>query len=77
MKTIAEFVMELARNEELRALYHSDPRRAAEDFGLEGEKLELILAGNLRNVRIKIEGELEVDGETISFFTIWWFKQAD
>lgn len=77
--TIAEFLIELARNEELRARFESDPRAAAEEFGVEGDKAQLLAAGRLRDLRIRVEGEIEVDGETISFFTIWWFlpKQSD
>jgi len=79
VKTIAEFLIELSRNEELRAQFEEDPRAAAEGFGVEGEKVELLVAGKLRDLRIRIEGEIDVDGESISFFTIWWFgpKQSD
>lgn len=78
MRTIAQFLIELARDDELRTRFESDPRAAAEEFGLEGEKVELLVAGKLRDLRIRVEAEIEVEGETISFFTIWWFKeQAD
>lgn len=76
MKTIAEFLIELARNDELRARFESDPRAAAEEFGIEGEKVELLVAGTLRDLRIRVEAEIDVDGELISFFTIWWFLKS-
>lgn len=76
--TIAEFLIELSRNEELRMQFESDPRGAAEAFGLSGDKLELLVAGTLRDLRIKVQAEIEVDGELVAFETIWWFrKQAD
>jgi hypothetical protein len=78
VKTIAEFLIELSRNEDLRAQFESDPRAAAEAFGVEGPTLDLLLSGQLKNIRIKAEADLVVEGETVSFFTIWWFrKDAD
>lgn len=73
--TVAEFLIELSRNEELRAQFESNPRKAAEAFGLKGEKLELLAAGTLRDLRIKVEAELDVDGEIVAFETIWWFRR--
>lgn len=79
MRTIAEFLIELARNDELRERFERDSRAAVEEFGLSGEKADLLVAGTLRDLRIRIEAEIEVDGETVSFITIWWFlpKSAD
>lgn len=75
MRTIAEFLIELARDDELRERFESDPRATAEEFGLEGEKVELLIAGKLREMRIRIEAEIEVEDETVSFITIWWFRK--
>lgn len=78
MRTIAEFLIELARDDELRARFETDPRAVAEEFGLEGDKVELLVAGKLRDLRVRVEAEVEVEGEIISFITIWWLKeQAD
>jgi hypothetical protein len=74
--TLAEFLLALANDRELLARYEADPRAILDEFGIEGETANLLLAGKLRDLRVKIEGELEVDGETVSFFTIWWFRQG-
>jgi hypothetical protein len=72
--TIAEFLLALATDPELRARFESDPESVLSDQGIEGDKARLLLAGTLRDLRIKIEGELDIDGEIIAFETIWWFR---
>ena len=72
---ITEFLLALANDPELLARFGSEPREVLEELGIEGETASLLLSGKLRDLRLKVEGELEVDGEVVAFSTIWWFKQ--
>lgn len=72
--TIAEFLIALANDENLRARFDSEPREVLAEFGIEGERASILLAGKLRDIRVKIQVEIEVDAEIMVFETIWWLK---
>ena len=67
---IVEFLLALARDEELRARFESDPRAVLDELEIEGERANLLLAGKLRDLRVKIQAEFEVDGEIVAFITV-------
>jgi hypothetical protein len=73
---ISEFLLALANDPELLARFDSEPREVLEQFGITGETASLLLAGKLRDLRVRIEVELEIDGELAVFETIWFFKKS-
>jgi hypothetical protein len=73
---ISEFLLALANDPELLARFDSEPREVLEQFGITGDTASVLLAGKLRDLRVKVEVELEVDGEIAFFETIWFVKKS-
>ena len=70
-----EFLLALANDADLLARFESDPREVLEEFGITGDTASLLLAGELRGLRVKIVYELEINGEIVAFETIWWIRK--
>lgn len=68
--TIGEFLLALATDRELLERFGRDPRSVIENADLGDQQRELLLAGELRELRIKIEAEINVGGETLFIHTI-------
>ena len=70
-----EFLLALANDPELLARFESEPEEVLVQFGITGGAASLLLAGELRGLRVKIVYELEINGEIVAFETIWWIRK--
>jgi len=68
--TIAEFLLALATDPGLRARFDNDPESVLKEHQITGPKAQVLLAGRLREIRVRVEAELELDGEVVVFHTI-------
>ena len=69
--TVAEFLLALARDSELLLRFADDPERVVKESGLSEAQRKLLLSGNLRELRVKIKAEIEIDGEMVAFHTVY------
>jgi hypothetical protein len=69
--TVAEFLLALARDDELQLRFQEEPERVIKEAGLSEAQRNLLLAGDLRELRVKIKAELEIDGEMVAFHTVY------
>ena len=70
--TIAEFLLKLARNDELLQRFKDNPEEILRhEKDLDHEQLALLRAGRLVDLRVKITAEFEVHGETVAMHTIY------
>ena len=68
--TVAEFLLKLAQDPECFARFKKDPPAVLEEHGLSPSQAGLLLAGDLRKLRVTLEFELDVEGEYIAMRTI-------
>jgi hypothetical protein len=68
--TIAEFMLALATDEELRREYLADAEGAARKRGLDPNQLRLLQSGDLVGIRVEVTVELDVSGERVAFSTV-------
>jgi hypothetical protein len=70
--TLSQFLLRLASDPELFEKFAAAPNK--EDFLREQEvdehALHFLLSGNLRNIRVHIQAELEIDGDFYSIGTV-------
>lgn len=59
MATIAEFLDDLAADDDLQHEFELHPKRVMDQRGLDAEQQALILGGDLSELREAIEGETE------------------
>ena len=64
--TVAEFLLKLAQDPECFARFKKDPPAVLEEHGLSPSQAGLLLAGDLRKLRVTLEFELDVEGEYIA-----------
>jgi hypothetical protein len=69
--TVAEFLLALARDSELLLRFVEEPERVVKESGLGETQRKLLLSGNLRELRVKITAEIEIDGEMVAFHTVY------
>ena len=69
---LTEFLLRLASDPELlqRFAGTDDKEGFLREQGLEGHALQFLLSGDLKSLRVHIEGELEIGGELYSFGTV-------
>lgn len=71
---LTQFLLRLASDPELLQRFVGTEDKEREGFlrelGVEGHALQFLLSGDLRSLRVHIEGELEIDGELYSFGTV-------
>lgn len=68
--TLGEFFLKLATDPEFLALYQGDAESALRQAELSDVHRALLLAGDLRELRVKLVAELEVEGERMSIGTV-------
>ena len=69
--TIAEFLLALATDSDLLRQFVEEPEAGVREAGLGKAQRALLLSGNLRELRVKIKAEFEVDGERVAFHTVY------
>lgn len=71
--TIAEFFYRLATEPRLLGRYNEDAESflCDEEFGLDADQRALLLSGNPRELRIKINAEFHVEGQTVAYSTVY------
>jgi hypothetical protein len=69
--TIAEFLIALATDDELLRKFAEEPEGIAREAGLSEAQRNLLLSGTLRELRVKITAEFEVEGEIVAYQTIY------
>jgi hypothetical protein len=69
--TVAEFLLALARDSELLLRFTEEPERVVKESGLGDAQRRLLLSGNLRELRVKITAEIDIDGEMVAFHTVY------
>jgi hypothetical protein len=70
--TIAKFLLKLAGNDELLQRFKDNPAEVlGDEKHLDPEQLALLRAGRLVDLRVKIDAEFEVHGETVAMHTIY------
>jgi hypothetical protein len=69
--TVAEFLLALARDSELLLRFTEEPERVVKESGLGETQRKLLLSGNLRDLRVKVIAEIEIDGEMVAFHTVY------
>lgn len=69
---LTEFLLRLASDPELvKSFAATDDRQAfLREQGVDEQALLFLLSGDLRELRIRIEGELEIEGDLYSFGTV-------
>jgi hypothetical protein len=70
--TIGEFFIKLACDSEFLARYTADRESILREAGLSDAQRALLSSGDLRQLRLKIKAEFDVEGETVAFSTIHW-----
>jgi hypothetical protein len=74
--TIAEFLLELAKDEKLLKQFRADPAKfLTAQKKLTAKQRALLGAGKLVDLRVVIDAEFEVAGETIAMHTIYGTPQ--
>jgi hypothetical protein len=68
--TLADFLLDLATNTRSLAAYAESPRAFIEGSDLDGPQKEMLLTGDLRKLRIKVEAEIVVGGEKMTIHVI-------
>ena len=70
--TIAEFLLKLATDDELLRQFRDEPGEVLRfEPDLDAKQRNLLLAGSLIDLRVKIKAEFEVNGEKIAMITIY------
>jgi hypothetical protein len=68
--TIGEFFLRLATDREFLARYNEDAEGVAREAGLSDAQRALLVSGDLRKLRVKINAEFEIDGEIVAYQTV-------
>jgi hypothetical protein len=68
--TISDFLLKLAREPSLLEEFRKDPGRISREHDLDEQQLQVLLAADLSELRVKIKAELQVEGEHVAFITI-------
>ena len=69
--TLAEFMLKLACDSDLLARFWERPDDFLDDCELTDRQKQLLLAGDLRELRVEIKAEFEIDGEVCAIITIY------
>ena len=71
--TIAKFLLELATNEGLLRDFTANAESVVNDsrYGLSGAQRQLLLSGDLRELRVEIIAKFEIEGEIVAFGTVY------
>ena len=69
--TIAEFFLKLATDPETLKLFYDDRAEAIRRAELSDAHRQLLLFGSLREIRVKIEVDFEIEGEIVAFGTVY------
>jgi hypothetical protein len=69
--TIAEFFLALATDRELLQRFAREPDEVISEAGLDDERRTLLRTGSLKELRVKVEAEYEVENERLSIITIF------
>jgi hypothetical protein len=82
--TLSEFLLKLAADPHLLERFREEPRKVADEIGLDEEQRRLLAAGSLEQLRIEIHGELRVGEETAMIVWLhrfpsipWLFAASD
>ena len=68
--TIGEFFLKLATDPEFLERYKGNADSALRETELSEAQRALLLSGNLRELRLKIVAEFDVEGEHVAFGTV-------
>jgi hypothetical protein len=68
--TIGEFLLSLATDPKALERFRASPREFSREAGLDESQLEVVLAADLSELRVKVEAELTISGEHVAFITI-------
>ena len=68
--TLAEFFLRLATDQELLARFSADPDTTGRDLGLTEEQLGLVRSGKLKEIRVKVEVDIQIGDETVMIHTV-------
>ncbi|HEY8645230.1 MAG TPA: hypothetical protein VIL77_05045 [Gaiellaceae bacterium] len=69
--TIAEFFLRLATDDKLQRDFNADAHATLSREGLSDEQRALLLSGEPRELRVKVEAEFYVEHEKVAYSTVY------